>query len=176
MEYSIPVINEDGKNYFLACYKDMRFLFRRLHASSLIASPESNKMDKFEVRRRDEIIISGDCYTLCEKYPVFLIQYSEVDPYNPMRNYSTPFEDLYADDFLPGDMVFSEVNAPGIKAKGFASTISFMEKLDAQIQAVKNGLQQRNIKMLVSSQSFIRRHENNQDVLGLKTFIVPEYF
>jgi hypothetical protein len=52
MEHSILVINENGKNYFLACYEDMRFLFRRLNASSLIAGPGSDEMDKFEVRRR----------------------------------------------------------------------------------------------------------------------------
>ncbi|MDB5255228.1 MAG: hypothetical protein JWL92_604 [Candidatus Nomurabacteria bacterium] len=176
MEYSISVINEDGKNYFLVRHGNMRFLFRRLNASSLISSPDSDEMDKFEVRRDEGIIIAGECYNLEGKIPVFIINYSEVDFYNPRRNCSTPHEDLYAEDFLPDDMIFSEVNAHDVKAKGFASTMSFMEKMDEKMQSLKAGLYQRNIEMIISSQqTFIRRVENDQDAIGLKTFIVPPY-
>jgi hypothetical protein len=177
MEYSIPVITEQEKNYFLVCYEDMRFLFRRLHAASLIAFPEGIIMDRFEIRRNNEIIITGDCYHLCEKIPIFWIQYSELTAYNPMRNTSEPHETLYAEDFLAGDMVFSDVNAHEVKVKSFVSTMSFMEQLDAQLLSLSNGLTQTNIKMMISvGQSFIRRVENDQDVLGLKTFIIPDYF
>ncbi len=177
MEYWIPVVNEGGKNHFLACYEDMRFLFRRLDASCLIASSESEPMDSFEVRRNEGIIIAGDCYNLCGKIPVFLIQYSELPSYNPSRNSSTPHENLYADDFQHGDEIFSDVNAHDIKARAFASTRSFMEVMDAKMQSLKNGLVQANIEMIISSnQTFIRRVENNHDALGLKTFIVPDYF
>jgi hypothetical protein len=69
------------------------------------------------------------------------------------------------------------VNAHDVKARGFASTISFMSRLDARMHSLQNGLRQRNIEMIISAgQSFIRRVENNQDALGLKTFIVPESF
>src|SRR4051812_6441696 len=105
MKYSIPVVCEGGKNYFLACHEDMRFLFQRLDASCFIATPEGEDMDQFEIRRNEEVIIAGDCYSLERKIPVFIIKYSEVAPYSPMRNYSTPHQTLFAEDFLPDDRV-----------------------------------------------------------------------
>jgi hypothetical protein len=177
MEYSIPVVYEEGKNYFLVCNKNMRFLFRRLNASSMIAVPENTIMDRFEVQRKGEIIIAGECYYLCGKMPIFLIGYSENQSYSPLRNTSMPHETLFAEDFDPGDMIFSTVNAAYVKAQGFASTISFFNKLDANLRSLQNGLYQGNIEMIISSgQSLIIRTENDQDVLGLKTFIIPESF
>ena len=176
MEYSIPVVNEYGKNYFLACYEDMRFLFRRLNASTLIDSPQGEYRNKFEVRRNDGVVAAGKYYNLPKKrrtIPLFLVRYSEVSAYNAIRNYET----FHADNFFVDDEIFSEVNVHDVKARCFASSVSWMYKLDAQMQSLRSDLPQRNIQMMITAnESFIREVQNNQDALGLRTFIVPDYF
>lgn len=174
MKHSIPVVTEEGKNYFMARSDNMKFLFTRLDAWSLIAVPEGEKMDSFEVRRNEEVVIAGYCYNLYGEHSIFLIQYSEVPNYTPARNNSTPHETLYASDFLLGDMIFSDVNAHDVRARGFVSALSFLETIDAKVYAQQHTLSRHNVAMIVSAQqSFFRRVSTNEDVLGLKTFIVP---
>lgn len=174
MDYSISVIEEEGKNYFLARHDDMRFLFRRLDASSFISIPERDELDKFEIRREDEVIMAGDCYNWYHKNAAFLIRYSEVEGYNPSRNDIAPCETLFVDDFQPGDMVFSDVNAHELRVRALLATLSFMHDLDTKMYAFQHGARWQNVAMVMAAnQSFIARVHNNIEVLGLKTFIVP---
>jgi len=174
MDYSISVINEKGKNYFLACHKDKRFLFSRLDASSFISTPECDELNKFEVRRKDWVIMTGESYNWYHKNPVFLIRYSEIKGYDPSLNNISPCETLFADHFQPDDMIFSNVNAHEVRVMALLSVLSFMENLDDTMYSFQNESRRHNIEMVIAAnQSFIARVHNNMDALGLETFIVP---
>jgi hypothetical protein len=174
MDYSIKVVNEEGKNYFLACHEDKRFLFRRLDACNFISAPEGTEVYTFEVRRTGSVIMTGDCYNWHQKNAVFLIRYSEVDGYDPARNETYPFETLFADDFQPDDMIFSDVNVHDLRVKALLAVLSFMQELDEKMYSFRNGSTRQNVAMVIAAnQSFITRACNDADMSGLKTFIVP---
>lgn len=179
MTYSLEVICENSTNYFVSFYEDKRFLFRRINPAVFISQPETKVMDSLEIQRNGSIILSANCYRLLGKIPVYWIEYSEIPMYRVLSNISSPHQIFFAEDFTPGDIIFSNVNAEEVKGKSYASLLSFFNCIDTSMKNLGEGLKQSNLNGTVTcngSPVLFERKKSSRNVLGIKTYIVPIEF
>lgn len=179
MEYQIEVIQESGKNYFVANCDNSSFLFQRLHAESFIAHTyDSPITDKFYVIRNGSIIMAGFCYNLLRKHPIYWIEYSEHTTYTERSSWSSPWSILFADDFKPGDLIVSETNVGENKAKGYLSLMKLMNFIETSFNSFKSHLKKSGVNVSgttsISARDIQRLH-TTADVIDIKTYIVPAY-
>jgi hypothetical protein len=173
MNYSLEIISENGKNYFLVFHNNKRFLVRRINAVAFIST---DLMDPVEIYRNGSIIFSANCYRLLGEVPVYWIEYSELAAYRALSNISCPKETLYAEDFLPGDKIFSNIDVQKRKGEGYESFLSLFNFIETSMEKVSQQLSKSNIGRTVFCNGFpalFKREQSNEDVLGIKTYVVP---
>ena len=177
MKYELHVVSEHGENFFAAIYSDKRFLFRRIDASTLIANEDS--YDQFEITRNGSIIMTGACYHLLEKWPIFWIEYSELSFYSTASNISCPRNIIFADDLRPGDIIHSDVPIEERKGQGYASIMSFMNFIDTSFNNfVRKTQVDGNMKITMKRYGgvYFNYKPDTRTVLGIKTYMVPACF
>lgn len=176
MNYSLEIISENGKNYFVISHKDKRFLVRRINAVAFISQTETDKMDPLEIYRNGSIIFSANCYRLLGEIPVYWIEYSELSAYRVASNTSCPCETLCAEDFLPGDKIFSDIDVENNKGASYTFLLSLFNFIETSMKNLSQHLSQSNITGTITcngSPALFKNEINSRDVLGIKTFIVP---
>ncbi len=176
MNYSLEIISENGENYFVISHKDKRFLVRRINAAAFISQPETDKMDSLEIYRDGSIIFSANCYKLLGEIPVYWIEYSELPAYRVLSNISCPCETLCAEDFLPGDKIFSDIDVEKNKGVSYTSLLSLFNFVETSMKKIVKQVSQSKIRGTItcnSSPALFKKERNNESVLGIETYIVP---